>query len=440
MLIIYIDKQTNRLGYTINLIFKEILKVDYIVTTSKDQFIALSGAKLSYCDNRIFDEIHIGSSPIMFETNLYPVEIEYNENDGIPKIFCKYSNEESLGFDIFAATFYMVSRYEEYLPFIKDEHSRFCVSNSIAFQKDFYLKPVVNIWAKYLKKILIEKYPELVFGKSEFIFTNTIDIDMAYCYKEKGFYRSIGGFLRDFKNKEFAHCVKRLRVLLKIDKDPYDCFDWLYSIIDKYNIKSTFFFLLSIRTKYDKNISPYNHKFQMLLKSISDYAKVGIHSSYYCLEYPKYLNEHIKLMSSIIHKPITANRFHYLRFRLPNSYRNAAYNGISDEYSMGYANNIGFRSGICTPYNFYDLERDQETKLRIHPFAFMDVALKNGMQLNVSNAWEKIKILIDEVSEVDGEFISIWHNESLSNIVEWLGWKDLYQRQIEYIFNNKKNK
>lgn len=433
MLVIYIDRQTNRLGYTINLIFREMLGVEYMVTTSRDRFIALSGAKLSYCKDKIFDELHIDSSDLMFQTNLYPVEVDYNDGDGMPKIFCNYSSDDALGFDIFAATFYMVSRYEEYLPFIRDEHSRFCANDSIAFQKKFYLKPVVNIWAAYLKNKLRDKYPSLTFEERRFSFINTIDIDSAYSYKYKGIYRTIGGLVRDLKDRRIAECLQRVRVLLNMEKDPYDCFDYLYSVIGKYKLKSIFFFLFSIRTKYDKNISPYNHHFQMLVKSISDYAQVGIHPSYYSLEYPQYIAEHIKLISSIIHKPITSSRFHYLRFRLPKSFTDVEDCGIEDEYSMGYAAHIGFRAGICTPYNFYDLERDQETKLRVHPFAFMDVALKNGLNMTTSQAWQIIKQLIDEVKQVEGDFISVWHNESLSDSGQWEGWREVYQQQIEYI-------
>jgi hypothetical protein len=104
---------------------------------------------------------------------------------------------------------------------------------------------------------------------------------------------------------------------------------------------------------------------------------------------------------------------------------------------MGYSENIGFRAGICSSFNFYDLAQDYETKLRIHPFAYMDVALKNGLKLLPEQAIEEIKQMTDEVRCVGGEMISIWHNESLSNKREWIGWRNVYEKMIEYSFNEK---
>jgi hypothetical protein len=104
---------------------------------------------------------------------------------------------------------------------------------------------------------------------------------------------------------------------------------------------------------------------------------------------------------------------------------------------MGYSDKIGFRAGTCSSFQFYDLDKDCETKLRIHPFAFMDVALKNGMRLNAEQAKQEIISLIDEVKKVEGEFVSVWHNESLSDYKEWQGWRDVYGTQIEYINKTK---
>ena len=106
---------------------------------------------------------------------------------------------------------------------------------------------------------------------------------------------------------------------------------------------------------------------------------------------------------------------------------------ITDDYSMGYSNAIGFRAGICTSYNFYDLEFDGETKLRLHPFSVMDVALKHGLGLNPSEAIDRIKKIVDEVNSVDGDFISVWHNESLSQRYQWKDWQEVYEDMIKYV-------
>lgn len=440
MLVIYIDKQTNRLGYTINLIFKQLLNIDYIVTCSRDRFIALSGEKLSYCNEPIFDEFHIDCSPIMFETSVHSMDINHKIEDGIDKIFISYAKDDVLGFDIFAATFFMVTRYEEYLPFISDKHDRFAHTDSIAYSKQFLYKPVVNIWVEFLKEKLLARYPSLQCQSKQFSFVNTIDIDMAYCYKSKGFYRSIGGIVRDLTNRQLSDCIERIKVLFFGKKDPFDCYDYLLTLLNKYKMETIMFFLFSFRSKYDKNISPYNYKFQMLLKTLSDFVSIGIHPCYYAMEYPISIISQIKHIASIIHKPVLSSRFHYLRFRLPRSYREVLNDGITEEYSMGYSEDIGFRAGICCPYNFYDLEADQETKLKIHPFVFMDVALKNALNLTLDQAWERIHPLIDLTIKYNGELVTVWHNESLSDKGQWQGWRALYEKELTYVYDKMYSK
>ncbi len=438
MLVIYIDKQTNRIGYTINFVFKDLLKTDFMITTSKETFVAEKGAKLSYSEEPIYDELHISPADLLYETDISAIDVDYFTENDTPFLFRTYNKDDILNFDVFAAIFYMVSRYEEYLPFISDKHSRFSAGDSLAFQKGFLDKPIVNIWAGLLKEKILQRYPDVVFRNSTFSFLNTIDVDMAFYYKGKGLYRGIGGFLRDLIHKDFSSCIERIKVDFFGKHDPYNCFSYIQESISKYDLNTLMFYLISLSSDRDKSISPYNTRFQFSIKEMADCSEIGIHPSYYTYEEPERLSEQIKMLKDIIHKNITKSRFHYLRFRLPDSYINLVDNEITDDYSMGYHDNVGFRAGTCSSFQFYDLDKDCETKLRIHPFAFMDVALKNSLKLSTDEAQRKIAGLIDEVRKVDGEFVSIWHNESLSDYKEWKGWREVYEKQVEYL--NNKNK
>ncbi|MDD2288208.1 MAG: polysaccharide deacetylase family protein, partial [Bacteroidales bacterium] len=180
-------------------------------------------------------------------------------------------------------------------------------------------------------------------------------------------------------------------------------------------------------------ISSENRKFQQLVKNLCDYAKVGIHPSYASYDEPELLKNQLKKLKSVINKPIYRSRFHYLRFSLPNSFRVLIENKITEDFSMGYSASTGFRAGISNGFNFYDLEYDYETKLRLFPFVIMDTALKTYLKLSPQEAKSQIKNLIDEVRSVDGYFISLWHNESLSNRYDWKGWKEVYEWMIDYI-------
>lgn len=433
MILVYVDKITNRIGYTLNLIFKDILGVEYNITNNRDNFANHLGAKFSYCKNRIKDEPFIYSTDLLFESTIEIKDIEVFYFEENPAIFRTYAKDSILPYDILAASFYFVSRYEEYLPFIQDMHRRFRYEESIAFQKCFLNKPIVNIWAMSLGKKLKSIFPDLEFAKHYFRFYNTIDIDSAYSFKEKGALRKLFGFIKDLVKGNFAECALRFNVIFRGKTDPYDNFDYQISLIKKYKLKTIYFILFGRYGKYDKNISPYNKKFHRLIKYLCDYAKVGIHPSYSSYDQEEELSIQIKELEQVIHKPIIRSRFHYLRFRLPTSYRRLLDNMISDEYSMGYSNTVGFRAGICSGYNFFDLEIDGETKLRIHPFSIMDVALKDGLGLNKDEALAKIKQIVDEVIAVNGDFISVWHNQSLSERYQWVGWREVYEKMIDYV-------
>ena len=97
---------------------------------------------------------------------------------------------------------------------------------------------------------------------------------------------------------------------------------------------------------------------------------------------------------------------------------------------MGFAARPGFRASICNSFNFYDLDLDVETKLRIHPFTLMDGTLRDYMEVESNDAIKYIKPLIDEVKAVNGTFVSLWHNESLSDLNRWKGWRKVYEEMV----------
>ncbi len=182
---------------------------------------------------------------------------------------------------------------------------------------------------------------------------------------------------------------------------------------------------------FDKNINTRNRIFRFLIKKISDYAQIGIHPSYYTNENPEMLKREIKNLEMVVNKDITQSRQHFLRLNLPITYRNLIEEDITDDYSMGYAALPGFRAGICNSYNFYDLDIEIETKLRIHPFMVMDGTLKDYMNLTPTDAIEQVKHLISEVRKVNGTFTSLWHNESLSDEKRWKGWRKVYEELLK---------
>lgn len=434
MLLIYVSKLTNRVGYTLNLIFKSILHIPFEITLDENYYATFEGCKLCYSDKKISDGLYIKSVKLLYQTSIENQEIQMSEYDNFPIFFATYGKDQTLPFDIFAASFYLVSRYEEYLPHHKDYHQRFDFKDSLAYQKGFLHVPLVNKWANLLANKLKEAYPDFVIPLRKFHFVNTIDVDSAYSFKQKGVFRNVGGFIRDIFKQDYESVKMRAMVMLNRRKDPFDTFDFIISLSEKYHTELLFFILFADYDNYDKNISHNSLKFQQLIKHLADYSKVGIHPSYASMDQSGKLTVEIKRLSKVLHKPIVRSRFHFLRFQLPMSYNNLIKNNIDSDFSMGYSNEYGFRASICTPFNFYDLETDAETDLIIHPFAVMDTALKTYLNCTTDEALNILKNIIDEIKSVDGTFYSIWHNNNLCESFGWEGWTKVYEQMIDYVY------
>lgn len=393
-------------------------------------FKKYDGPKLSYTINQLGDELFFSSTSLLFETGINEQHIsvfDYNNN----KVFFATGKASALPFDVFAASFYLVSRYEEYLPHIRDVHDRFAAEDSLAFMNNFLQKPLVNTWIVWIKELIQKKYPTLVFPEKKYEFISTIDIDNAYAYREKGFTRSLGGYVKSIFKMDGAEIMERTRVLLGLQKDPYDTYDFQLGLIKKYKFRSIYFFLLGDYGVNDKNLPVDSQKFQSLIKMLGDYAQIGIHPSYGSNKNKEQLKKEVERLSKIIHREVTTSRQHFLKLTFPETYRNLIDLGITDDYTMGFASQIGFRASICSSFNFYDLDNELETNLKIHPFAVMEGTLKYYMNVHREDVMQKIKPLIDEVKAVNGDFISLWHNDTLSNKKLWLGWAPIYEEMVK---------
>lgn len=433
MLLVHVPKLTNRLGYTLNVLFKHILRIDFSITTSEDDFLGYEGARLCYGRRRLGDSLFIKSCDLLMQTSIVEQEPRPFCKDGLWRLFPVYGSDLDFDFDILAATFYMVSRYEEYLPYREDEHGRFTPQDSIAGKAGFLHLPVVDQWACLLRDAITARYPDINPPQRTYEFVQTVDIDAAWCYLHKGLFRTITGILRDaFWRHDWTEVRRRCRVLLGHENDPFDTFDYIIGLSGRSHSSNLMFFsLMADYDQYDKPASYLNVHHRELLQHVDDHANMGIHPGYHSLENPKSMDEEIRRLQDILHRPIVRARFHFLRLRLPESYRMLVHAGILHDYTMGYADTIGFRAGISSPYPFYDLERDLEIQLIVHPFCVMDSTMQKYMKLTPDEAVEQYRTLIGELRRVGGTFCCIVHNQNLGEIFGWQGWRRVYEQMLE---------
>jgi len=419
-LLVFVPKKTSRIRYVFKLVFKELLKTD----------LSADVAKIVYADKAYSDDIFIKSDGFLSQRGIDNIDIKCAEYEGNAVLFTTNDEDSALPFDVFSAIFYLVSRYEEYQPFVRDAHGRFTAHLSKSVELNILNKPMVNIWSLIIKRIIIEKYPDFIFPIRNYRFKPTYDIDQAFTYSQKGLVRSIGGYLKSVRDFKWKDIIQRSRVLFSGFKDPFDTFDLQIEYQRRYNLRPIYFFLFGHYGEFDKNINTRNRIFKFLIKKMGDYAQIGIHPSYESNKSRELLHKEIHNLENVVNKTITQSRQHFLKLTLPNTYRALIEEDITDDYSMGYAALPGFRAGICSPFNFYDLDIEVETKLRIHPFMVMDGTLKDYMKLTPTDAIEQIRLLIDEVKKVNGTFISLWHNEPLSDEKRWKGWRKVYEQLL----------
>lgn len=431
MILIYSHKSTSRLRYALNLVFRDVIQTPFKLTTNPVEFNLYEGAKFTYGFHALENEFFVQAKSLLFENGIIEQEITGMETLGT-KAFFGTSSRSDFPFDIFAASFYLASRYEEYLPHKRDEHDRFEAPQSIATQLDFLQVPVINRWCILFWNTLKNKFPDLTKTPRKYEFITTIDVDNAYAMKEKGVIRTYAAFVWDLLTFDFPNFFERIKVLTGQTKDPYDTYDYQLEMIKKHNLSFIYFFLLGDYGKYDKNIPISNKNFQALIKTLGDYAQIGIHPSYGSNNDFLRLQKEVNRLSPVLNREVTRSRQHYLRLKMPDTYRNLIEIDILHDYTMGYASHYGFRAGICTPYYFYDLDLEVETQLQIHPFAVMEGTLKYRLRVDPEDAFEHYKKLIDEVKKVNGCFISLWHNDTLNDKGIWKGWRAVFEQVVEY--------
>lgn len=434
MLLIYVPKITNRLGYTLKVVMKHLLQVEYAITTNEEAFLRHQDAKISYGNQRIGDAPYIKAVKLLFETTVEDQDPHCLDYQGYKALFPVFGKDVDLPFDPLAAIFYMLSRYEEYLPHHCDEHGRFVSSESLAVREGFIQTAVVDRWALAVRDLILSSYPNMVFPGREYQFLQTVDIDAAYCYRGKELGRTVLGMAKDIFVRHDVEAVhRRLRILRGKETDPFDTFDYILDIKRRSSGFSMVTFpLLGDYSIYDKPISWRNREFRELLQRVGDDSRMGIHASYGTLEEPKRIETEKQRLADVLHRPVVRNRFHFLRLELPKSYRQLLKYGISHDYSMGYADVPGYRCGTATPHPFYGLSRDLETDLMVHPFVVMDTTLQKYMNLTPEDALVQYKALIDEARAVGGVFCFIIHNQNLCESFGWEGWRKTYESMVEY--------
>ena len=426
----YSKLPSNRLAYIVSFLFDNLLGASCILSNNIGEYQSFNGIKINYSDSQIStNELWIKPHTLLFEQGIKEQKIEINFISGLAILFAEESNTD-FNFDPFASSFYLLSRYEEYLPYKKDKHGRFSASQSLAYKSDFIEQPIIHLWLKQLVIALQKKYATFKPKPTIYAFKPTYDIDIPWAFKHRG----IRGWLRaglDLTSAKWPLIKARYQVQIGQKRDPFYCFEHLKSQHAKYGIQPQIFWLIGNASKEDINPDYQLTVFQNLIRSTAAWSNSGLHPSYQSNKKLNLLQIEKTRLENILQQTITHSRQHFLKLRLPQTYRQLLKAGIQHDYSMGFADSVGYRAGTSEAFFWYDLEKETRTGLQIHPFVAMDVTLRQYFGFSPDEAKKKLKELQDFCKKNGLTFSTLWHNSSFSSLHGWEGWDAIYWKLFE---------
>ena len=368
MLLIFTHQNSPRLRYIAKQLFERTLGLPVKVTFKIEEFVGHSGPKFSYGKQPLGNELFFQSSELLFEQGVNEDIISVKDWDGLPCFYLTPHPESVIPFDVFAASFYMITRYEEYLPQVKDSLGRFMATSSLAYQYDFLKKPIVDLWTLRIKKILTDKFPGIKWGVKKFEVELICEVNEAFAYHKKGWFRSLEGFTKDLWNLRFDKILNRLKVLIGIKRDPYHTYNFMINNARKNKANLRVFFGLGNYSSHEKSTNVSSQTYQTLIKSIADYCPIGLRLSFDGQKKLEYFKTERKRFGQITHRSATHTFCQYAKISLPNTYRTLIEQEVAFDYSMGYKDYAGFRAGTCNSFLFYDLDYEVQTPLVVVPF------------------------------------------------------------------------
>ena len=407
------NNNLNERRYILDVIFNEFLDLEYSLEIgSNDYEITLPNKKVLTIKDTFF--------------NKYPNDLEYLKLESIP------NKIEEL--DIFSASFFMLTRWEEYVNKNRDNHNRFSARESLAFKQGFLDRPIVNEYVEELKKQLLSLDNSLVFKEREFELVLTHDIDTAYKYSSllKG-WREIAGDIIKRKNLILAlhNLYNKISTHLKLKKDPFDTYDYLMDISEMIGEKSYFFLHSSCSAKQDID----NDKFlRKVSKKILDRGHyLGYHPSYSAYNNLELFLKDKEKIENKIEQKLTFGRAHFLRFEIPITWQIWEDAGMKWDSTLSYADREGFRCGVCYPYSVFNILTREKLKLKERPLIVMEGSFATYQpDMSPTEMKKKIESLMEKVKKYNGEFVFLWHNSSF-NTSKWKRYKTVYESILKWL-------
>lgn len=336
-------------------------------------------------------------------------------------------------FDFFSAIFYLLARVEEYQTFEADEHERFTAKSSLLFNAGQLQKAVVDEWVELLIQKIENAFNINILPSTTFDWSIGFDIDQAWKYQHKSIIKFTGRLIKllfQFNIPEISRAIKQY---FRINKDVYDQYSFISSLgIPK---RQCYFFILAgQQTLYDASHTIESVVYKHLLLELNKIGFIGIHPGYSSMNDAKtMMNDIEKLNHALDGSSVIHSRQHFLRLQFPQSYSLLENAHIKFDYSLGYADQPGFRAGTCHSFLWYNIEDERITDLRIIPLIAMDRTFQKYHAAHKIETLTNLHELIKECKQHKGHFHLCWHNSSFDFENEWKGFESVLETVIDQL-------
>jgi len=425
--------------YIIDVLFSEFLGIEYKIEITETDFYKILFKNKTIQVQDSFFNTYIEELSYLNERNI-PENVIFAKNQFIPEadipvIYGNANIEESenlikCGIDIFASSFFMLTRWEEYVLPEKDKHGRVPDELQLSVKHGFNERPVVNEYVEMLREMFVHLGVEIK-NKHQYTPKITHDIDFFARYdKFSKVIKAIGGDI--FKRKSLKKAISTFKTYFQIkkgkEKDPYDTFDYLMDLSEKAGLKSHFYFIPAMLGEED---AQYNISDEAVVKTIQKIKNkghiVGIHGAYRSYKNKNLFQKELQRFPEEI--KIQEGRQHFLRFENPTTWQMYEDAGIITDSTIGFLNHVGFRSGTCYEYSVFNILTRKKLNLKEQPLIVMEQALIKKTS-NKENFYNKIIALKDIVKKYKGTFVVLWHNNNF-NVDEWDSFIDIYSKIIK---------
>ncbi|HRZ77384.1 MAG TPA: polysaccharide deacetylase family protein [Bacteroidales bacterium] len=432
-IMVFTEQPTPRLRYVMDHLLGHLLGLGTIYGHDAAEALAWDGPLLQYGGKALPGALYFPSSAIFFEEGTHASTVEAAHSGAAGGLFPVDGGPWP--YDPFASAFFLLTRYEEYLPFTPDALGRFPSTASALLSLGSLDIPWVDRWAFELADLLETCFPGLRCTRPVFSFQPGYDIDVAYAYLGRPWWRSAGAGLRDALRGDGRALRQRMKVLAGLEPDHYDVYGWLDALHERHALVPRWFVQVGPRGERDHNLSPRHPLVSGLIRHLDQDGGVGLHPSYsHGSDLEGLRNERI-ILEQVTGRVITASRQHYLMLSVPETWNRLVAEGFTEDHTLGFADSPGFRAGTSRPFPWFDLRSGLQRPLTIHPFAVMDGTLKEYLGLGPGKALDRLGRLIGNVRRYGGVFSTLWHNSTLSEQGEWKGWRQVYQRMVEEMIN-----